>query len=167
MDVPAVNSRLKAAPALEMSQRLPEVLEDYLRCHRIEGSTEATVKFYAKELRLFLNDLAPPFQTIVDGGHYHIASRPIRLTEVKGFRQSTERYRWIPPLNLPQGDGLQWAFLRVGSDYGSPQTASEVGKTVNQPFRNSTGIGGKLDGRTAPGRAVLEVLEHGVQDCQR
>ena len=37
-----------------MTERLQEVLDSYLRYHRIEGSTVATVKFYAKELGLFL-----------------------------------------------------------------------------------------------------------------
>ena len=40
-----------------MTQRLQKALKDYLLYHHIEGSTEATVKFYAKELRLFLQDL--------------------------------------------------------------------------------------------------------------
>ena len=42
-----------------MTERLQEVLDNYLRYHRIEGSTTATVKFYAKELGLFLRDLSP------------------------------------------------------------------------------------------------------------
>ena len=71
MDVPAVNSWLKADPALEISQRLPEVLENYLRYHRIEGSTEATVKFYAKGLRLFLDGLGPGL-TLVDLTFLHV-----------------------------------------------------------------------------------------------
>ena len=52
-----------------MTQRLQEVLNYYLRYHRIEGSTEATIKFYAKELRLFLRDLEkidPDCQTLTD-----------------------------------------------------------------------------------------------------
>ena len=64
MDVLAVNPLLKADPPLEMTQRLQEVLNNYLRYHRIGGSTQSTIKFYAKELRLFLQDLEPVFQTL-------------------------------------------------------------------------------------------------------
>ena len=54
MDDLAVTPGRKAESALGMTQRLQKVLENCLRYHHIEGSTEATVKFYAKELRLFL-----------------------------------------------------------------------------------------------------------------
>ena len=57
MDDLAVTSGRKTKPALGMTQGLQEVLENYLRYHRIEGSTQATVKFYAKELRPFMQDL--------------------------------------------------------------------------------------------------------------
>ncbi len=57
MDDLAVTPGREAEPALGMFRRLREILQDYLRYHRIEGSTEATVKFYAKELRLFLQNL--------------------------------------------------------------------------------------------------------------
>ena len=52
-----------------MTQRLQEVLNNYLRYRRIEGSMEATIKFYAKELRLFLRDLEkidPDCQTLAN-----------------------------------------------------------------------------------------------------
>ncbi|MYC35642.1 MAG: tyrosine-type recombinase/integrase [Chloroflexi bacterium] len=81
MDAPAVNSRLKADPALEMSQRLPQALEDYLRYHRIQGSTEATVKFYAKELRLFLNDLDPACQAVADLNSRHVLNHLAAMKE--------------------------------------------------------------------------------------
>ena len=42
-----------------MTERLQEALDSYLRYHRIEGSITATVKFYAKELGLFLRNLTP------------------------------------------------------------------------------------------------------------
>ena len=42
MDATAVNTWLKAAPALEMLHRVPEILENHLRYHRIEDSTDAT-----------------------------------------------------------------------------------------------------------------------------
>ena len=88
MDVPAVNSRLKADPALEMSQRLPQVLEDYLRYHRIEGSTEATVKFYAKELRLFLSDLDPGCQAVADLNSRHVLNHLAAMRE-RGLKPRT------------------------------------------------------------------------------
>ena len=75
MEVPAVNSWLKADPVLGMTQRLQKILQDYLRYHRIEGSTEATVKFYAKELRLFLQDLEKidaDCQTLTDLSSLHV-----------------------------------------------------------------------------------------------
>ncbi|MFQ6030630.1 MAG: tyrosine-type recombinase/integrase [Dehalococcoidia bacterium] len=40
-----------------MSQRLPELLQAYLRFHRVEGNTEDTIKFYRKEVRLFIRYL--------------------------------------------------------------------------------------------------------------
>ena len=49
-----------------MTERLQELLDSYLRYHRIEGSTVATVKFYAKELGLFLRDLSPDCRTLAD-----------------------------------------------------------------------------------------------------
>ena len=93
MDVPAVNSRLKADPALEMSQRLQEVLEHYLRYHRIEGSTEATVKFYAKELRLFLNDLDPACLALVDLTAFHVLEHLGSMKE-RGLKPRSIRTRW-------------------------------------------------------------------------
>ncbi len=92
MDVPAVNSRLKADPALEMSQRLPEVLENYLWYHRIKGSTEATVKFYAKELRLFLNDPDPACQSLADLTAQHILKHLGSMRE-RGLKPRTIRTR--------------------------------------------------------------------------
>ena len=60
MDDLAVTAGRKADSALGKTQRLRKILQDYLRHHRIEGSTEATVRFYAKELRLYLEDLEKP-----------------------------------------------------------------------------------------------------------
>ncbi len=92
MDDPAVNSWLKADPALEMSQRLPEILENYLRYHRIEGSTEATVKFYSKEIRLFLNDLDPACQSLADLTAQHILKH-LGLMRDRGLKPRTIRTR--------------------------------------------------------------------------
>ena len=93
MGVTAVNSWLKADPALEMSQRLPQILENYLRYHRIEGSTEATVKFYAKELRLFLGDLDPACQTLKDLTTLHVLEHLGSMKE-RGLKPRTIRTRW-------------------------------------------------------------------------
>ena len=92
MDVPAVNSWLKADPALEMSQRLPEILENYLWHHRIEGSTEATVKFYSKEIRLFLNDLDLTCQSLGDLTAQHILKHLGSMRE-RGLKPRTIRTR--------------------------------------------------------------------------
>ena len=88
-----VNTRLKADPALGMTQRLPEVLEDYLRHHRIEGSTEATVKFYAKELRLFLNDLGPSCQSLTDLTYSHVLKH-LECMRQRGLKPRSIRIRW-------------------------------------------------------------------------
>ena len=93
MDATAVNTWLKAAPALEMPQRLPEILGNYLRHHRIEGSTEATVKFYAKELRLFLQDLDPSCQFLEDLTAEHVLKHLGSMRE-RGLKPRTIRSRW-------------------------------------------------------------------------
>ena len=96
MDVPAVNSRLKADPALEMSQRLHKILEDYLQYHRIEGHTQATVKFYAKEVGLFLKDLEktdPHCQTLPDLSSAHVLQHLGSMRE-RGLKPRTVRTRW-------------------------------------------------------------------------
>ncbi len=72
MDVPAVIPGHKAGPALGMTQRLWENYDSYLRFHRVEGSTEATIKFYRKELRLFLQDLPDDCQTLQDLTAIHV-----------------------------------------------------------------------------------------------
>ena len=92
----AVNTRLKADPALEMSQRLSGILENYLRYHRIEGSTEATVKFYTKELRLFLNDLEkidPGCQTLPGLSSFHVLQHLGSMRE-RGLKPRSVRTRW-------------------------------------------------------------------------
>ena len=93
MDDLAVTTARKADPALEMSQRLPEVLENYLRYHRIEGSTEATVKFYANELRLFLRDLDPACQILADLTRFHVLEHLATMRE-RGLKPRSIRTRW-------------------------------------------------------------------------
>ena len=96
MDVPAVNPWLKADPALDMSQRLPQILENYLQYHRIEGSIGATVKFYAKELRLFLGDLDkidPGCQALTDLSSLHVLQHLGSMRE-RGLKPRSIRTRW-------------------------------------------------------------------------
>ena len=59
MNVTSLTPGHAAGIAVEDSGRLWEVYETYLWHHRISGHTEDTVKFYAKELRLFLRDVGP------------------------------------------------------------------------------------------------------------
>ena len=47
-----------------MTEGLQEVLVSYLRYHRIEGSTVPTVKFYVKELGLFLRRPLPSWTRV-------------------------------------------------------------------------------------------------------
>ncbi len=79
-----------------MSQRLSEILENYLRYHHIEGSTEATVKFHAKELRLFLEDLEnidPDCHTLTDLSSLHVLQHLGSMKE-RGLKPRTIRTRW-------------------------------------------------------------------------
>ena len=55
-----------------MTGRLQETLDNYLLYHLIEGSSKATVKSYAKEVRLFLQDLDPTRQTLADLSPFHV-----------------------------------------------------------------------------------------------
>ena len=96
MDDLAVTKGRKAEPALGMTQRLQKTLQDYLRYHRIEGSTEATVKFYAKELRLFLQDLEkidPDCQTLTDLSSLHVLQHLGSMRE-RGLKPRSIRTRW-------------------------------------------------------------------------
>ena len=96
MDVLAVNPLLKADPPLGMTQRLQEVLNYYPRYHRIEGSTEATIKFYAKELRLFLRDLEkidPDCQTLTDLSPLDVLQHLGSMKE-RGLKPRSIRTRW-------------------------------------------------------------------------
>ena len=93
MDVLAVTSGLKAGPALAMTGRLPKILDDYLRYHQIEGSTEATVKFYAKEVRLFLRDLDSECQALGDITPFHVLSHLGNMKN-RGLAPRSIRTRW-------------------------------------------------------------------------
>ncbi len=76
-----------------MTQRLQKALENYLRHHRIEGSTTATVKFYAKELRLFLDELDPGCQTLADLTSLHVLEHLGSMKD-RGLRPRSIRTRW-------------------------------------------------------------------------
>ena len=76
-----------------MTEELQEVLVSYLRYHRIEGSTVATVKFYAKELGLFLRDLTPACRTLADLTHFHIVDHLGGMKD-RGLAPRTIRSRW-------------------------------------------------------------------------
>ena len=54
MDVPLVIFGAKADSDRSTTHRLPEVLSFYLQYHHIEGSTEATVRFYKVEVGQFI-----------------------------------------------------------------------------------------------------------------
>ena len=96
MDDLAVTPGRKAESALGMTRRLQKVLENYLRYHRIEGSTEATVKFYAKELRLFLRDLEnidPDCETLAELSPLHVLQHLGSMKE-RGLKPRSIRTRW-------------------------------------------------------------------------
>ena len=96
MDDLAVTRGRKADSALGMTQRLQKILQDYLRYHRIEGSTEATVKFYTKELRLFLEDLErinPDCQTLPDLSSLDVLQHLGSMRE-RGLKPRSIRTRW-------------------------------------------------------------------------
>ncbi len=95
-----------------MTQRLREILQDYLRRHRIEGSTEATVKFCAKELRLFLQDLekiAPDCRTLADLSPLHILQR-LGHMKGRGLKPRSIRTRW-QAITTWLNWGVEWKLI--------------------------------------------------------
>ena len=54
MHDPAVIFGARRDSRLGVTQRLPEVLDFHLQYHSIEGSTQATLTFYRKEVGLFI-----------------------------------------------------------------------------------------------------------------
>ena len=79
-----------------MTQRLHKILENYLQYHRIEGHTQATVKFYAKEVGIFLKDLEktdPDYQTLTDLSSLHVLQHLGSMRE-RGLKDRTIRTRW-------------------------------------------------------------------------
>ena len=141
MDVPAVNSRLKADPALELSQRLPGILENYLRYHRIEGSTEATVKFYAKELRLFLNDLDPDdCQALADLTTSHVLEHLASMRQ-RDLKPRSIRTRW-QAITTWLNWCVEWGLIEVSP--AARIKAPKVPKT-RKPFVSEEQFAALLD----------------------
>ena len=93
MDVTAVTTSRKAGAALGMTGRLREALDNYLRYFRIEGSTDATIRFYSKEIRLFLNDLDLGCQTVQDLTPLHGLEHLGSMKE-RGLAPRSVRSRW-------------------------------------------------------------------------
>ena len=65
MSVPAVIFGAKRGPRSEVYQRLPEVLDFYLQYHHIEGSTEATISFYHRQVGPFIKWLEEQGHSLV------------------------------------------------------------------------------------------------------
>ena len=93
MSVTAVSPGHEAGTALGMSGRLWEAYENYLWHHRIEGHTEDTVKFYAKELRLFLQDLDPSCKFLGELSPLHVLAHLGSMKE-RGRKPRTISSRW-------------------------------------------------------------------------
>ena len=93
MDVKAVTTGCKAGAALGMTGRLREALDSYPRYHRIEGSTDSTIRFYSKEVRLFLKDLDPGCQTLEDLTPLHVLEHLGSMKD-RGLAPRLVRSRW-------------------------------------------------------------------------
>ena len=140
MDVLAVNSAAKAGPALAMTGRLPKILDDYLRYHQIEGSTKATVKFYAKEVRLFLQDLDAECRTLEDLTPFHVLNHLGNMKN-RGLAPRSNRSRWQAITTW-----LNWcvAWELIKSSPGSQIKAPKVPKT-RKPFLTEAQFDSLLD----------------------
>ena len=93
MDVTAVTTGLKAGAALGMTGRLWEAYASYLWHHRVEGHTEDTVKFYGKELRLFLRDLDPSCEFLYGLSPLDVLTHLGSMRE-RGLKPRTICSRW-------------------------------------------------------------------------
>ena len=76
-----------------MAGRLREALDNYLRYHRIGVSTDDTIKFYSKEIRLFLNDLDPGCETVQDLTPLHVLDHLGSMKD-RGLAPRSVRSRW-------------------------------------------------------------------------
>ena len=112
-----------------MTERLQELLDSYLRYHRIEGSTVATVKFYAKELGLFLRDLSPDCRTLADLTSFDILDHLGGMKD-RDLAPRTIRSRWQAITTW-----LNWCVLwgLIESSPGSQIKAPKVPK-IRKPF---------------------------------
>ena len=93
MDVESVKARSKLGESLGTTVGLWEAYEGYLSHHRIEGHTDDTVKFYAKELRLFLRDLDPPGESLGELSYQHCLKHLGSMVE-RGLKPRTVSSRW-------------------------------------------------------------------------
>ncbi|MCH7738219.1 MAG: tyrosine-type recombinase/integrase [Chloroflexi bacterium] len=75
----------------EVTERLPQLLELYARNHFVEGSTEATIKFYRKEVGLFLKFLESLGHSMVPGE----VSRDDVLNHLADLKERGRRPRTI------------------------------------------------------------------------
>ena len=108
-----------------MTQRLQKALGNYLRYHRTEGSTTATVKFYAKELRLFLDELDLGCQTLADLTSLHVLEHLGSMKD-RGLRPRSIRTRWQ---SITTWINWRVAWSLVDSSPASQIKAPKVPKT--------------------------------------
>ena len=93
MNVTALTPGHATGIAVEDSGRLWEVYETYLWYHRVAGHTEDTVKFYAKEVRLFLRDIDPSCEFLDELLPRHILAHLGSMKE-RGLKPRTVCSRW-------------------------------------------------------------------------
>ena len=93
MDEKAIASGSKAGEALGTTDRIWETYESYLSHHLIQGHTEDTLKFYAKELRLFLRDLDPSYELLGELTPQHVLDH-LGSMKKRGLKQRTVCSRW-------------------------------------------------------------------------
>ena len=112
-----------------MSGRLWEAYENYLWHHRIEGHTEDTVKFYAKELRLFLQDLDPSCKFLGELSPLHVLAHLGSMKE-RGRKPRTISSRWQAITTW-----LNWCvkFGLIGSSPAAEIKRPKVPK-IRKPF---------------------------------
>ena len=121
MDVTAVTTIRKAGAALGMTGRLRETLDSYLRYHRIEGSTDATVKFYAKELRLFLGDLDPDdCQALAELTTTHVLEHLASMRQ-RDLKPRSIRTRW-QAITTWLNWCVEWGLIEVSSPASADQS---------------------------------------------
>ena len=139
MDVTAVTTGPKAGAALGMTGRLKDTLDNYLRYHRVEGSTDATIRFYAKEVRLFLSDLDPDCQALQDLTPLHVLDHLASMKD-RSLAPRSVRSRWQAITTW-----LNWcvAWGLIDSSPAAQIKAPKVPKT-RKPFLSEEQFGALL-----------------------